>query len=359
MQHRVVLPLIVAMACVRPLIACAPAPHAGEQIDVAEESAVIVWDPATRTQHFIRRATFRGSARDFGFLVPTPTEPTLAAVDDDIFDTLQAKIEPATIERTRRELRWSLLLGTFRLASTGDASTGASVEVLQTAKIAGYEAAVLDATDANALREWLETHGYATTPDLQEWLDVYIRQRWKITAFKIDKRQAPDAQTQAVKMSFTTDAPFFPYREPASQRTGSSNSMRVLRVFFLGPERVHGTIGTAFWPGLLRWSDVLDDPLRARLAKAVGVTIPARLTAFIEIGSRSGIDDLFFARSWCRAPFIRRHASRRTSRSSSFRSTSSRPFFSSDLFSTGAGVPAGHLSRNSEFRRHSWQANES
>lgn len=304
MQHLVALLLIVAITCARPLFACAPAPHAGEQIDIVEESAVIVWDPTTKTQHFIRRATFRGSAHDFGFLVPTPTEPTLAAVDDGIFDTLQAKTDTPTIERTSREFRWTLL-GTLQLANKDEALTGVPVEVLQTAKIAGYEAAVLDATDATALREWLQTHGYATTPDLEEWLDAYIRQRWKLTAFKIDKTQpALDAQTQAVKMTFTTDAPFFPYREPASQRTGNGNTMRVLRVFFLSPERVRGTIGTAFWPGILRWTDVLDEPLRATITKATGVESPARLTAFIEIGSRSGVDDLFFTRSAVQSAFL-------------------------------------------------------
>jgi hypothetical protein len=304
MQHRAAVLLFVAVACARPLFACAPAPHAGEEIDVVEESAVIVWDPATRTEHFIRRATFRGNARDFGFLVPTPTEPTLAAIDDGIFDTLQAKTEPPVIERTRREIRWMLLLATYRLANKEGARTGAPVNVLQTAKVAGYEAAVLDATDAGALREWLQTHGYATTPDLEEWLDVYIRQRWKITAFKIDKTQSEtDAQTQAVKMSFTTDRPFFPYREPASQRTGG-NTARVLRVFFLGPERVYGTIGTAFWVGLLRWSDILDGTLRAQLAKSTGVAIPARLTAFIDIGSRSGTDDLFFSKAAVQSAYV-------------------------------------------------------
>jgi hypothetical protein len=293
MHHRGALLLIVAMVSARPLLACAPAPHAGEEIDVVEESAVIVWDPATRTQHFIRRATFRGNARDFGFLVPTPTAPTLAEVDDGIFDTLQAKIEPPVIERTRREIRWIL----FQLVNKSETSTGPSVEVLETAKVAGYEAAVLDATDAGALREWLQAHGYATTPDLEQWLEVYIRQHWKITAFKVDKTQtSADAQTQAVKMSFTTDRPFFPYREPASQRTGS-DTRRVLRVFFLGPERVHGTIGAAFWPGLLRWSGVLNEALRAQLSKSAGVGIPPRLTAFIDIGSRSGTDDLFFTRA--------------------------------------------------------------
>jgi len=153
------------------------------------------------------------------------------------------------------------------------------------------------------LRAWLETHGYAATPDLEQWLDAYIRQGWKITAFKVDKTQSEtDAQTQAVKMSFTTDRPFFPYREPASQRTGSDTT-RVLRVFFLGPERVYGTIGTAFWPGLLRWSNVLDETLRAQLAKSTGVAIPARLTAFIDIGSRSGTDDLFFSKAAVQSAF--------------------------------------------------------
>ena len=56
-------------------IACAPAPHANDRVYVIEESAVIVWDPATKTEHFIRRATFHGKAGDFGFLVPTPSVP--------------------------------------------------------------------------------------------------------------------------------------------------------------------------------------------------------------------------------------------------------------------------------------------
>jgi hypothetical protein len=298
--------LMLAIAAAHPLFACAPAPRDGEQIAVVEESAVIVWDAATRTQHFIRRATFRGTARDFGFLVPTPTVPALAAVDDTIFDLLQAKIEPATIRRTRREFHWSLFGSLVRSANKEGAMTGAgpSVEVLQTAKIAGYEAAVLDATDAGALREWLQSHGYAATPDLEQWLDVYLRQRWKITAFKIDKSQASDAQTQAVKMSFVTERPFFPYREPGSPHADVVVPNRILRVFFLGDDRVHGTVGSAFWPGIVRWSDVIDDALRAKLTTIAGTTIPPRLTAFIDIGSRSGLDDLFFARAAVQSTFL-------------------------------------------------------
>src|SRR5687768_6694699 len=110
MRKSIVLTLILAISGASHLFACAPAPHAGERIDVVEEAAVIVWDPATKTQHFIRRATFQGNARDFGFLVPTPTAPQLAAVDDGIFDTLLEKIKRPVIERTRREIDWTFFM---------------------------------------------------------------------------------------------------------------------------------------------------------------------------------------------------------------------------------------------------------
>lgn len=60
--------------------ACAPAPRPGQFVRIAEESAIIIWDEKTRTQHFIRRATFDTDAPDFGFLVPTPTEPARATM---------------------------------------------------------------------------------------------------------------------------------------------------------------------------------------------------------------------------------------------------------------------------------------
>lgn len=281
----------------REAAACAPAPHAGERVAVLEESAVIIWDPATKTQQFIRRATFGGEARDFGFLVPTPTAPTLAPVDDYIFERLRLRTTPETVYEKKTRIEWMpLLLVPFvgETRNAGEATTaGAPVEVLSTQKVAGYEAAILDASDAAALSKWLEDNGYATTADLTEWLEAYIAQKWIISAFKIDKSDtATPARTEAVKMTFTTERPFFPYREPASQREGAGES-RLLRVWFIGPERVAGTIGAEkAWPAQLHWSD--------RIGELHGLDVPAdaRLSAFEDFSSpRPGTDDLFFARS--------------------------------------------------------------
>ena len=45
--------------------ACALVPPVGESVHIAEESALIIWDASTKTQHFIRRALFDTKAKDF------------------------------------------------------------------------------------------------------------------------------------------------------------------------------------------------------------------------------------------------------------------------------------------------------
>ena len=46
-------------------------PLDGSSIHIAEESAIVVWDPVKKVQHFIRRAAFDTKSPDFGFLVPS------------------------------------------------------------------------------------------------------------------------------------------------------------------------------------------------------------------------------------------------------------------------------------------------
>lgn len=286
------------LLCSRDALACAPAPRMHENIHVSEESAVIIWDPSTKTEHFIRRATFRGEARDFGFLVPTPAVPKLQRVDDDVFDQVYRRTMRQTVYRIEKGIDWTPAALMFFVGSRSKdgamTTAGAPVDVLSTQKVGGYEAAILDATDAAALNAWLGEHGYATTPELTAWLDVYVQQRWIISAFKIDKDASEtEARTSAVRMSFTTDRPFFPYREPASQREGEQKP-RVLKVWFIGPERVAGTIGSSTpWQGQMYWSDAVRD------LEVGGVKVPpaARLTAFEDHATpRPGVDDLFFVR---------------------------------------------------------------
>ena len=170
--------------------------------------------------------------------------------------------------------------------------------VLERKIVAGLDAAVLEASQAEALQEWLKKHGYPSSAQLADWARPYIAAKWKITAFKIDAGASP----RPVRMSFATDTPFFPYREPAGDAFGGK---RLLRVYLLSDARVEGTIGKdKRFEGETVWSDRIPAESFADLLKLVKLPdsalkqVPLWLT---EIEDRSNprpvADDLVFQRA--------------------------------------------------------------
>src|SRR5580765_3744076 len=77
-----------------PAVGCAIVPNRDGSVAVADEVAVIVYDGATKTEHFVRRATFHTTSADFGFLVPTPSLPELTPANPDAFAALAKMTEP-------------------------------------------------------------------------------------------------------------------------------------------------------------------------------------------------------------------------------------------------------------------------
>lgn len=249
-----------ALAVPAPTDACAPAPPRDVVVEVASESAIIVWDAEAKTQHFIRWATFSASApgsavvQDFGFLVPTPSVPALEEVDDKAFDELAKITAPKTVTRPRPSGGGC----EFGCGGSKTAVDGPTVEVLAAKHVGGYDAKVLKANDADALTAWLTAGGYAVRPALTAWLAPYIAKGWVVTAFKIGRDPAaPPAGavgSAAVRMSFTTATPFFPYREPDDMH--DAKTPRLLRVFALAGQKLDGKLGsTADWPGRVVWAD--------------------------------------------------------------------------------------------------------
>jgi hypothetical protein len=309
--------------------ACAPAPRLRESVRILDESAIIVWNPDTHTEHFIRRASFNATGSDFGFLVPTPSQPSLAEVDNHAFDYVEDLMRPRTVVAEDHGLDFTpLAVRILAMFTRGEGArpiitAAPPVRVLDVERIAGYDAVVLEADNPAALSSWLARHDYASSPDLNEWLKPYVAAHWKITAFKIAKGSSGNqVGTSAVQMSFATDRPFFPYREPSNNRRPSpdspssgisspngaadTDSRRGLSVLFIGDGRVEGRLGTdpsSLWPGRTTWSDELsadDIPALASKLELTSAQFPqnAWMTSFEDLSSpRPGIADLYFARS--------------------------------------------------------------
>lgn len=257
---------LVALSLLNPADseACATVDHDANALatTVLGEEAIIVFDAVTHTEHFIRSAEFLTAGADLGFIVPTPTPPTFGEVDQSVFAALASDYEalrPETIEFSLSS--WSILT----LSRKG----GPGVYELSSSRVAGMDVTVLQANDASALETWLTRHGFATRSALKAWLDTYIACGFVFSAF----RYTADRQlvtTKAVRISFDTPTPVYPYLEPSD----ALPRVNGLRVWLVTPER-------------RAWVDERPADLPPReLTSTTKLTVPASLAALAPASKR-------------------------------------------------------------------------
>ncbi len=232
-------------------LACCPAGPKNKAVVNADQTVILIWDAATKTQHFIRRASFKSDAADFGFLVPSPTEPQLEESGNEAFDSLRKLTEP----EIKREVIPHGAKSNEKDAAKDD------VKVLQDKLVAGFHAVVLETKSSAALVKWLQEHAYAYSPEVEAWAKPYVEQGWKITALKVAKgkeaKEQKSVTASALRISFKTEQPLFPYREPntPSYAKALSASDRLLRIYFLAEARYEGKLTKEVpWTGNVAWS---------------------------------------------------------------------------------------------------------
>ncbi|HVK09948.1 MAG TPA: DUF2330 domain-containing protein [Gemmataceae bacterium] len=271
--------LLAAVPTDRPATACCPAPPSGKPVVNADQTVILLWDAANKTQHFIRKASFKSDADDFGFLIPSPSQPELAESGNDAFPTLQKLTEPAVIQQKAPSGDGGCGCG-YKMAApaAGGVATPDTVNVLDRKLVAGFNAAVLEATSADALTKWLKDNGYAYSPEIAVWAKPYIEQGWKVTALKVAKGSDAKADktvaASALRLSFKTDRPLFPYREPdpSSAATQLGATRRLLRIYFLADARYRGELTKDVpWTGTVAWAGKLEAADREKVLGMLGL----------------------------------------------------------------------------------------
>jgi hypothetical protein len=262
--------LLVLMQRPAPIPACCAVSFPGKYAVNADQTVIIIWDKDTQTQHFIRQASFKSDGNDLGFLVPSPTQPELSESGNEAFPHLGKLTEPETIKQSR-PLNLGCGCSTMSSRNLSEPMPG-GVNVLDEKRVAGFNASVLEATSADALVKWLNEHGYAFSPEVQAWAKPYIDAGWKITALRVAKdpgttdRQSVSAA--ALRMSFRTDRPLFPYREPdpKDQLAALDVKKRLLRIYFIGEARYRGEFTPDKpWTGEVAWADKISAADRTKL----------------------------------------------------------------------------------------------
>lgn len=274
--------LLLLLFITYPSAACCPAPRLGNWVINADQTVIMLWDAAAKKQHFIRQASFASQGDDFGFLIPSPTQPELAESGNEAFENLHHVTAPRVISRPRNE--GGCNLGCAMLPeSKSVAGAAPEVRVLEEKLVAGFNAVVLEADDADVLVAWLKDHEFNYSPAIADWARPYIEQKWKITALKVAKADEPNGEPKqeqtvragALRLSFDTDRPLFPYREPDYSRLTAGDEARqqelasrdrLLRIYFVANARYQGNLTPDQpWTGRAVWAGKLSNEQRTQL----------------------------------------------------------------------------------------------
>ena len=208
----------------------------------ASENVVILWDHVNKRQHFVRDTVFSTNAKEIAYIIPLPSQPELAEADPELFNSVErawGSAQRAWEQRGRAE-GW---VGS-------EASIPGGIEILEEKTVAGYDATVLKAKDPAALRAWLEKNEFPLPPAITQWAEPYTKGEFVFVALKLAKGsvatqtaedvregrddQGPAFRTGALRMSFATDQPYYPYREPVSATPRPPREWRVMFVSTTG-----------------------------------------------------------------------------------------------------------------------------
>lgn len=185
-------------------------PQPGRYIYETDQKAVIFYEKGV--ENLVLSISFRGDAKEFAWIVPTPSKPAVEKSTDTLFTKLDEMTRPDEMPAYPMGGRYDL--------EGKMMSNDAGVSVLEEKKIEYYDIAVLEANDKDALYNWLNDHGYRFPLAGTYITDDYIQKNWIFTAIKISD-DAPVVITESqlfsgravpLRLTFSTDTMVYPLK---------------------------------------------------------------------------------------------------------------------------------------------------
>jgi len=227
-----------------------PMQEGARRPSLAYEQTLIVFDAEQGKQHFIREVTFRGTSSTFGFVVPAPTRPTVAAVKTSPFADLRESFPFERPQTTRG--RGLLGIGTGG-AGVGGGSSG--VTVLEKRQVGSFTAFVLAASDRDALSKWLRDNGFTSTRQADAWLAKYVPLGFYYVAMRYRPRAGASSDAvhaETMRISFDTPVPYYPYQEPESKAPQDDAEPRLAELWLVS-QRTFVPVASRERGGKSRW----------------------------------------------------------------------------------------------------------
>ena len=119
------------------------------------------------TEHLILSVDFEGNAEEFAWVIPVPNKPELTVSDPELFWELY--------DFTRTEIPGGGGgFGCLFFGGAGAPGDQDGVDVIEEQVVGPYATAILSATNATALADWLNANGYIFPEDGEEIVSEYI-----------------------------------------------------------------------------------------------------------------------------------------------------------------------------------------
>jgi hypothetical protein len=205
------------------------------------QRAVILY--GNSTEHLILSVSFEGDAENFAWVIPVPNKPEIAVSDPDLFWELS--------DFTTKGLpSGGGGFGCFGGAAPGDQD---GVDVIEEQVVGPYATAILSATNATALADWLNANGYIFPEDGEEIISEYIEREWYFVATKINavEEETGDALAEGaiepIVLSFASEEIVYPLRITSLSATSPEVLLYVLADHVMVPEQYPLYIGYGNW----------------------------------------------------------------------------------------------------------------
>jgi hypothetical protein len=196
------------------------------------------------TEHLILSVGFEGDAEDFAWVIPVPNLPEIAVTDAELFWELS--------DFTAAEVP-SPGFGCF---GEGAGAPGDGVDVIEEEVVGPYATAILSATNATALADWLDANGYIFPEEGEEIVSEYIDKEWYFVATKINAVEEGTSEALAegaiepIVLSFASNQTVYPLRISSLSASTAELPEVLLYVFadhLVVPEQYPLYIGYGNW----------------------------------------------------------------------------------------------------------------
>lgn len=190
------------------MIAAKGALSARALFEVGQEA--VIWKEG-QTETLTLRTGYQSDGGKFVWIIPVPEKPTVEAGNKQMFEAIDKYTTP-------KKPWYDPIMDWMDSASGhkyGTVSLGLGianeVNLVSRKMVDAYDVSVLEATNAQSLRNWLEKNGYEYPESRQHLLKYYIDKGWQFVAAKIDSAEKAGTASP-LKISFQSAQTVYPLK---------------------------------------------------------------------------------------------------------------------------------------------------